>query len=46
MHNQQIGNVKPIKKMLKTIDIELETKIYPMKVQNVDDPFVDSATIF
>jgi hypothetical protein len=32
--------------MLKRVDIELEiTKIYPMKVQNVDGPFVDSAII-
>lgn len=27
------------------VDIELETQIYPRKVQNVDGPFVDSATI-
>jgi len=46
MHNQQIGNWSQQKKVLKKVDIELETKIYPMKLQNVDGPFVDSATIF
>jgi hypothetical protein len=47
MYNQQIGNVKPTKKIVKKkVDIELETQIYPRKVQNVDGPFVDSATIF
>jgi len=37
--------VKPTKKLLKRVDIELETQIYPRKVQNVDGPFVDSAAI-
>jgi hypothetical protein len=33
------------KKLLKRVDIELETQIYPRKVQNVNGPFVDNVTI-